>query len=322
MLTLKAGFENHIGDFTKLKIVFDEESNVINSVNYSHRTPRNTASASAIIEWNKARVGTTILVREIMDRQTLLIPDFSAGLQLRLFNTREYYIKANLSRNSKIPTMNDLFYGSGSNPDLKNEYSLVYEVSYEMNQKISVPLCLKYNLTFFRYAIDNMIQWQPGEHLYWTAENIKKVKSSGAESSVSVDYKHNHLNATIKAGYILTLAKYGESKFSNDNSARKQLMYVPENQANASFRMGYKNCYTAWVSCITGKRYTATDNSAFLTGYFVNNIMAGIKLALKNTSADINFNIENLFNKNYQSIANFPLPGRSYNIKILLQFLK
>lgn len=322
MLTLKAGFENPIGDFTKLKVVLDEESNVINSVNYAHKTVRNTASATAIIEWTKTRLGTTLLVREILDRKTLLIPDFSAGLQLRLFDAKEYYIKANLSRNSKIPTMNDLFYGSGGNPDLKNEYSLIYEISYEMNQKISDPLCLKYNLTLFRYAIDDMIQWQSGEHIYWTAENIKKVKSSGVESSVSVDYKNNNFISTMKAGYILTLAKYGESKFINDNSTGKQLIYVPENQANASLRMGYKNFYTTWVACFTGKRYTASDNSAALSGYLINNFMAGMKLALKSSSVNINFNIDNLFNINYQSIANYPLPGRSYNLKILFQFVK
>jgi outer membrane cobalamin receptor len=322
MLTLKAGFENPIGDFTKLKIVLNEQSNVINSVNYANRTVRNTASATAIVEWNKARIGTTILVREILDRQTLLIPDFSAGLQLRLIQAKEYYLKVNLSRNSKIPTMNDLFYGSGGNPDLKNEYSLIYEISYEMNQKISIPLCLKYNLTFFNYAIDDMIQWQAGEHIYWTAENIKKVKSSGAESSVSVDYKYNKVNATLKAGYILTLAKYGESKFINDNSSGKQLMYVPENQANASLRMGYKKFYASWVSCFTGRRYTASDNSAFLPGYFINNIMTGMKMAYKSFSVDVNFNIDNLFDVNYQSIANYPLPGRSYNVKILFQLVK
>jgi iron complex outermembrane receptor protein len=126
----------------------------------------------------------------------------------------------------------------------------------------------------------------------------------------------------MKAGYILTVAKYGESKFKNDNSAGKQLMYVPEHQANASYRMGYHNFYTSWVACFTGKRYTTTDNSAFLSGYFINNFMTGMKFALKSSSVDINFNVDNLFNINYQSIANYPLPGRSYNIKILFQLVK
>jgi iron complex outermembrane receptor protein len=76
------------------------------------------------------------------------------------------------------------------------------------------------------------------------------------------------------------------------------------------------------VSSFTGTRYTATDNSAFLNGYFINNVMAGMKLPLKSSSVDINFNVENLFNINYQSIANYPLPGRYYNIKILFQFIK
>ena len=39
-------------------------------------------------------------------------------------------------------------------------------------------------------------------------------------------------------------------------------------------------------------------------------------------SLDINFNVDNLFNVNYQTIAYYPLPGRSYSIKILFQITK
>ena len=82
--------------------------------------------------------------------------------------------------------MNDLFWVPGGNPGLKNEYALIYEISYEMNQKISNPLNLKYDLSAFRYNIKDMIQWHPGEFSYWTADNIQKVNSSGVESSVSL----------------------------------------------------------------------------------------------------------------------------------------
>ena len=79
-----------------------------------------------------------ILIREIFDNNTFLIPDFSAGLQFRLVDEKEYFLKANISRNSKIPTMNDMFWVPGGNPDLKNEYAFIYELTYEMKQKISV----------------------------------------------------------------------------------------------------------------------------------------------------------------------------------------
>jgi vitamin B12 transporter len=127
MLTLKAGYENQIGEYTKMKIGLDEKSNVINSNNYDHLTKRNTTSLFTSVNHEKGRFGSTVLVRGIIDRGKLLMPDFSTGLQYRIFDLKEDLIKVNMSRNSKLPTMNDMFYGSGGNPDLKNEYSMIYE---------------------------------------------------------------------------------------------------------------------------------------------------------------------------------------------------
>jgi vitamin B12 transporter len=322
MFTLKAGFENQIGEDTKLKIGLDEKSNVINSNNYIQTTKRNTATLYASISHQAGRIGSMILVRGILDRQNLLTPDFSAGLQYRLFESKEDFLKVNISRNSKLPTMNDMFYGSGGNPDLKNEYSMIYEFSYDLNRKISESWFFKYNLALYHYSIRNMIQWNPGKYPDWSAENINKVNSSGAESSVSMGYKLNQLSAILKAGYILTLAKYGRSKLENDNSAGKQLIYTPVNQANASIRVGYRKFYSTWMAYFVGKRYTTKDDSYFVSAYFINNVVAGVKIPVKSTAIDINFDIDNIFDSRYQSVANYPLPGRSYNIKISIQLNK
>lgn len=321
-LTLKAGFENLIGEFSKLKIVLDELSIIIKTNNYDHRITRSTTTLTASLEREKERFGTTILVREISDKQTFLIPDFSFGLQFRLIDEKKYFIKANFSRNSKIPTMNDMFWVPGGNPDLKNEYSLSYELSYEMDNRISKSLHLKYDLSVFRYSIKDMILWHPGEFSYWTADNTRNASSSGVESSVSLDFVLNHFNSRLKAGYSFTRAIGGGSKVENDVSAGKQLMYIPENQFNTSLRGGYKNFYSSWTANFIGKRYITADNSKYLSAYLINNIITGIKLPLKSSSIDLNFNIDNLFNINYQSIAYYPLPGRSYNIKVLVQFVK
>ncbi len=322
ILTLKAGVENPVGAYAKLKIVLDEKSSVVKSNNYNHNTTRNTASLTASIDRKGDRFGTTILLRAILDNNTFLIPDFSTGVQFRLLNDKEYYFKANISRNSKIPSMNDMFWVPGGNHDLKNEYALIYEISYEMNQKISNPLNLKYDLSVFRYNIKDMIQWHPGEYSYWTADNIANVNSTGGESSVSLDYIHNNINSSLKAGYSFTRVIAVGSKNENDNSVGKQLMYMPENQANASFRIGFKNIYSSWVVNFNGIRYITVDNSKYLPGYFINNLSTGLKFTLKGSSIDMNFNIDNLFNINYQSIAYYPLPGRSYIVKILVQIIK
>ncbi|MCX6253958.1 MAG: TonB-dependent receptor, partial [Bacteroidia bacterium] len=260
--------------------------------------------------------------REIFDKNSFLIPDFSAGLQFRLIDEKDYFLKANISRNSKIPTMNDMFWVPGGNPELRNEYAFMYEFTYEMNRKITKPLNIKYDLSVFCNIIKDMIQWHPGEYSYWTANNIQNVNSTGLESSVSLDYMLNNLNVCLNAGYSFTKAVAGGSKTQNDILTGKQLMYIPENQANSSLRVGFRNFYSFWIANLTGRRYITVENSKYLPGYFINNLITGIKLPVKGSSIDINFSIDNLFNVNYQSIAYYPLPGRSYFIKILVQLVK
>ena len=73
---------------------------------------------------------------------------------------------------------------------------------------------------------------------------------------------------------------------------------------------------------MTGKRYITVDNSRYLPAYCINSIAAGYKLKLKNTLLDLNFDIDNLLDVTYQNIAYYPLPGRAYTIKILIQIAK
>lgn len=319
---LKASYDEKIGDCSKLKIVLDEQSDLIRSNNYDHNTTRTTTTLTASVDRKKDRIGTFFLLREILDRNKFLIPDFSTGIQFILVREKDYILGANVSRNSKIPAMNDLFWSPGGNPDLKNEYSLSSEISYSMKPKITDLVHFTYEISAYHNMISDMILWHPGEFSYWTADNIKTVNASGIESSISADYSSGNFHSGVRLIYSYTKSVGGRSDISNDASAGKQLIYIPENQANFSLNLGYRKLHSTFGTCFVGKRYTTTDNSEYLSGYVVNNFSAGMKLSMKRSFADISFDIDNVFNSEYQSIAFFPLPGRSYNIKISLQFVK
>lgn len=317
---LKAGRESHLGDYTKMKITVENELSTVKSNNYSHFQARNMATLSAYIERACiGRMGLTVLLREILNKQTFLLPDFSTGLQFRIINYRDYFLKANFSRNSRIPTMNDLFWPYVGNPDLKNEYSYTSELTYEMTQKVSSRLNIKSEQTVFHNSIKDMILWH-SEGTNLKVDNINKVRTTGFESGVSMIYSINKFGARLSAGYSFTRA--------TNFSTGKQLIYIPENQVNSLLRMTYGNFYTSFDANYVGIRYLTADNSEhlqgsdYLPGYILNNIIAGLKLPVHNTSIDFNFGIENLFDINYQSIAQYPLPGRSYSVKLLIQIIK
>ena len=62
---------------------------------------------------------------------------------------------------------------------------------------------------------------------------------------------------------------------------------------------------------MTGKRYITADNSRYLPGYCINNVIAGVKLNLKQILLDLNFEIDNLFDVTLSehSILPSPRPG-------------
>ena len=134
-----------------------------------------------------------------------------------------------------------MFWVPGGNPDLKNEYAFIYELTGEVNQKFSSLLAMKLDLSVFRNNIKDMIQWHPGEYSYWTADNMKSVNSSGLESSFSLNYSLNRFSAGLSANYSYTRASTTGSYIANDAAIGKQLIYVPANQGNCSINMNLQD---------------------------------------------------------------------------------
>lgn len=311
-----------ISGSSRLGFTIVENLDIIHTNNYRSVARRNKTSMTALLDSRLSpSVSTVILIREIMDRNRFLVPDFSTALELKLLPLRDYCIKASISKNSKLPGMNDLYWYPGGNPDLKNEYSFNYEISYSMNENITPILGLRYELTGYRNNIRDMIQWLPGEYSYWTAYNLKSINSYGMETSLTLRYVINSISAELKSGYTLTRAENKANEPGEEFMTGKQLIYVPVNKANAALKLTYNNIFALWTSNFTGKRYITSDNSRFLPGYYINNLYGGIRYRRKNISVLTELGVDNIFNVYYQTIAYYPLPGRFYTLKILLQIL-
>jgi len=310
-LVFKGGITTPLGSYSRLKIVLSDELNAVKSNNYIDSVRNNTASVTLSAERKKGkRFGSVILLRETLDNKSFLVPDFSAGFEFRVIREEEHFLKINFSRNSKNPSMNDRFWNPGGNPNLKNEYAYSYEIGYKLDQQIYPSVTLSSEVNHFNNYIRDMIQWRPGESYYWVADNIGSVNSNGFESSVSVKYLLNNLSVNLNAEYSYTKARNTDKVTSETRG--KQLIYIPENQVNGSFRVTYKNIYANWITNFTGRTYTTADNSGFLHGYTINSIAGGVKFNFKENFVDLRFNIENIFNVSYQTIAYYPQPGRSY----------
>ena len=316
-MILKGGINFPVSASTLIKIVINDELNLVESNYYSGKVNHNNASLTLSAERKKGKwFGAALLIRETLDDKSFLMPDFSAGFEIRTISGEEHYFKMNLSRNSKIPSLNDRFWNPGGNQDLKNEYAYSLEAGYKLKNNIGSSMRIGSELNYFNNYIRNMIQWYPETDFIWVAGNVGSVNTSGVESSVSASYLINKFSIDINAGYSFTRAR----DISSDETSDEQLIYIPKHQANAILQVSYNNLYTAWVANFTGRTYTTSDNKEFLNDYTINSLSGGYKLQFRGSSADIRIKIENIFDVSYQTIAYYPQPGRSYLLVLSLRF--
>ncbi len=217
-----------------------------------------------------------------------------------------YKIKANVSRNYRVPTFNDLYWQGLGNSNLKPESSFQVEIGNE----ISYNSC-NFSITAYQIKLTDMIQWSPNSSGIWTPKNIKNVTSKGIETNFNFDkkYKNHHIVLNLNYGYTV----------SKDENENLQLIYVPLHKATFSSSYCFKKIGLFYQFLFNGKVFTSSDNENSLKNYKVSNAGIDFRIGTEKT-LKIGFQINNLLNENYQSVLVRPMPGRNFNLNFNFKF--
>jgi len=239
----------------------------------------------------------------------------SIGVEGRIW--RFLFGKMNISRNFRIPSMNDRYWESAfarGNEDLEPEKSLNKEVSLIVktsNEKENLKLDI--SLTLYDAVINNWIQWMPSDQGAWTPENVMKVRSRGVESNGNLGFRSENINATLNLGYTFTKSTNQSESESVNN---KQLIYVPLHTASGQIIVETKYISFMYGQAYTGNRYILRDNSESLPEYSIANVNVSRVFKVKKVRLGLQFDVLNIWDVSYQSIAFRPMPGRSYRISV------
>ena len=314
VLIMKASDELQIKSAARLKITATEEFSIVNSVNYDGEKTRNVFTVSGMARKKLFdNLGATLIVKEILSDDKLLIPDFSAALDYTFLGKRRTWLKVNFARNSRLPTLNDIYWLPGGNPDISNEYCYSGELNLGTDIDISPGSKIESELSLHTSRIRNMIQWLPGEFSYWSPVNIQSVNINGFDADIMFRGNSGRLRYDLSGRLALTASVY---KSASPEISGCQLIYVPRLQAGGTAKLQYSVFYATINSNVTGRRYTTTDNSSFLNGYCLMNAETGANLTKGVNRLNLTFRIENFINTRYQLIEFYPMPGRTYLFSI------
>lgn len=246
----------------------------------------------------------------------------SLGIEGRLL--KWFYIKANASKHYRLPSFNDLYWsgiGAKGNSNLKPESGWSEEFSLIHKYRLS-HLSWDIGATAFNRTIDNWIIWLPNQTNTWMPENVLQVWSRGLEYKLNTIYTIKKFKLHVSAMYNYVLSTNESVVAYNSTSLKKQLIYVPIQNAQGSISIFYKNSSITYVHTYTGYRYTSSDNLNYLKPFDIANINIAQHFTTKKTDFKIYVQINNVFGKAYQVIAYRPMPLLNYQVGISINFNK
>ena len=269
------------------------------------------------------RLGLSASLREELygDSFTPLIPALYADYLLsRRGNVR---LKASASRNFRFPTLNDLYFMPGGNPDLKPEKGLSYDAGFSFATARNDSYSLEGEVTWFDSYIDDWIVWIPTFKGYWTPRNIKQVHAYGIETKAGGFLQFSkdlqlHLNGSFSWTPSIN---NGDPADWADEAIGKQLVYVPLFSSSVNGSLAYKSWKLTYKWCYYSERFTTSDNDiktkiGRVLPYFMNDIVLEKRFVTAPAELSLKLAVNNLFNEEYESVLNRPMPGRNFEFFI------
>ncbi|MBO7189355.1 MAG: TonB-dependent receptor plug domain-containing protein [Alistipes sp.] len=317
--TANIALHQHLVESRDKSIVLQDGNKGI--VGYIKGRPELSGSVSA--KWRPTdRFGTSIVLREDMfgKEWTPLIPAlFVDGV---LSERGNIIAKASLSRNYRFPTLNDLYFLPGGNPDLRSESGWTYDggVSFAVGKEGIYSL--SGSATWFESFIKDWIIWLPTPKGFFSPENIKDVHAYGVELKGNLDIalgQEWQMGANATFSWTPSI-NCGEPRTPADRSVGKQLPYVPEYSSTITGRLSWRSWSFLYKWCYYSERFTMSSNDLSLTGklppYFMSNISLERTVSLKWADLSLKGAVNNLFNEEYLSVLSRPMPGINFEIFI------
>ena len=276
-------------------------------------------SGSVSAKWRPTeRLGVSLVLREEMfgTEWTPVIPAlFVDGVLSKRGNI---VAKASLSRNFRFPTLNDLYFLPGGNPDLKRESGWTYDAGLSFAVGREGSYSLSGSASWFDSHVKDWIIWLPTTKGFFSPRNIKSVHAYGVELEAELavalsDEWHLGMNGTFSWTPSIN---EDEPMSPADKSVGKQLPYVPEISATLTGELSYRTWSLLYKWCHYSERYTMSSNDLSLSGnlppYYMSNVSLEKRFSLAWADLSLKGAVNNLFDEEYLSVLSRPMPGINF----------
>lgn len=213
-----------------------------------------------------------------------------------------------LSREFRSPTLNEIFWQPGGNPNLLPEQGWNQELWLRTKDNKIASL----TAAFFHRRIANWILWSPEDNsIIWTPKNIGLVRSYGLDLDINKSIHWGNLDATIGIGYNYNRSENRTAISLPVINIGDQLVYTPLHKLRLNTSLSW-NGYSSTIDAT----YTDTVRgiNEDLHPYTIVSFSISKQLEQGICTGNIYVEIDNLLGTDYRVIERRPMPGRYFTI--------
>lgn len=242
------------------------------------------------------------------------------------FDRYDLTIRSFAKRIFRMPTFNDLYYQMVGQAVLRPEYMNQYNIGFTYSKAIRRGFVDSFSLQADAYYTDtkDKIVAAPANNLFrWTMTNMGKVRGKGVEvvSNLKMHIDQVYLTTNLTYAYTESTDKtklFGIAKSSYGD----QIPYTPWHSGSAIANATYKTWDLNYSFIYVGKRYNANVNNIKVNEaqpWYTHDLSLQKVFNFKQLIAKTTVEVNNLFNQQYEVIANYPMPGRTFRFIVSLE---
>ncbi|MBN2697545.1 MAG: TonB-dependent receptor plug domain-containing protein [Bacteroidales bacterium] len=247
----------------------------------------------------------------------------SAGVEFLPLGKESLALKLNVGKNTHYPTLNDLHWIPGGNPDLRPEKGLAMDLTAAFSQRLDSSVTIHSAITGFMTRVNDWIIWQPGEFGYWQAGNIREVLSRGFEYNLITRMIFHPLKMDLYGNYSFTWTTDETTETVGEPERGNQLIYIPVHKGSLTVFLSWSRYRFSYGPDFVGERFTTSAGNPTLhslPGYLLHNVSGALTFRVWKTDGELRLRADNLLNADYQSVLWRPMPGRSFTVLLKLSF--
>ena len=227
-------------------------------------------------------------------------------------------LRAFAKKSFRMPTFNDLYYVDVGNAKLKPETAIQYNIGAAYSKTWSNSMLTMLRLqadAYYNTVSDKIMAFPKGTQFRWTMMNLGKVHISGIDATAEASLSPTP-RLTIGARLQSTWQRAIDVTSSNTSYYKDQLPYTPEHSGSAMITAAYGNTELNYSLLYSGERYSQQENIERnrMDAWHTSDIALTHKIRIKDSQLSISAEVNNLFNKDYDMVKNFPMPLRSYSV--------